>query len=157
SSYGASLVHLDDANKPLIPLYNYLKPYPEKLKKQFYDTYGGENLIAKQTASPELGSLNSGKQLYRLKYEQPNVFAQLEYSLHLPQYLSFVISSSKASEITSIGCHTQLWDFQKNKYHQWVNEEGLQKKFPPIYPGDKIVHSPNGASNIAIGVGLHDS
>src|SRR5262245_40260674 len=46
SAYGASLVHLDDANKPLTPLYNYLKPYPEKLRKQFYDSYGGESLIA---------------------------------------------------------------------------------------------------------------
>src|SRR5436305_1790635 len=71
SAYGASFVHLDDSYKPLTPLYNYLKPYPEKFKRQFYNTYGGESLIAKQTASPVLGSLNSGMQLYRLKYEQP--------------------------------------------------------------------------------------
>src|SRR4051812_21182124 len=157
SAYGASLVHLDDAYKPLTPLYNYLKPYPEKLKKRFYDTYGGESLIAKQTASPVLGSLNSGMQLYRLKYEQPKIFAQLKYSLHLPQYLCFVVSSRKASDITSVGCHTQLWDFQKNKYHRWVYEEGLRTKFRPIYRGDKIVHIPNDTRNIAIGIGLHDS
>ena len=37
SAYGASFVHLDEAwNNPLTPLYNYLKPYPEKLKQQFY-------------------------------------------------------------------------------------------------------------------------
>jgi sugar (pentulose or hexulose) kinase len=101
--YGASLVHLDEGGKPLTPLYNYLKPYPEKLKKQFYEAYGGESLIARQTASPVLGSLNSGMQLYRLKYEQPKVFSRLKYSLHLPQYLSFVVSSRKVSEITSIG------------------------------------------------------
>src|SRR3954467_7029538 len=44
SAYGASFVHLNDLYKPLTSLYNYLKPYPEKLKKQFYDTYGGESL-----------------------------------------------------------------------------------------------------------------
>src|SRR5206468_1939084 len=32
SAYGASFVHLNDLYKPLTPLYNYLKPYPEKLK-----------------------------------------------------------------------------------------------------------------------------
>ncbi len=157
SAYGASLVHLDDTYKPLTPLYNYLKPYPEKLKQQFYDTYGGESLIAKQTASPVLGSLNSGMQLYRLKYEQPQVFSSLKYSLHLPQYLSFIISSRKTSDITSVGCHTQLWDFKKNKYHRWVYEEELRTKFPPIYRGDKIAHIPNDTSNLSIGIGLHDS
>src|ERR1700759_3013095 len=45
AAYGASFVHLDENYKPLTPLYNYLKPYPEKLKQQFYDTYGDENLI----------------------------------------------------------------------------------------------------------------
>jgi L-fuculokinase len=157
SAYGASLVHLDDAYKPLTPLYNYLKPYPEKLKKRFYDTYGGESLIAKQTASPVLGSLNSGMQLYRLKYEQPKIFSRLKYSLHLPQYLSFVVSSRKASDITSVGCHTQLWDFQKNKYHRWVYAEELRTKFPPIYRGEKILRVTNDTRNIAIGIGLHDS
>lgn len=157
SAYGASLVHLNDLYKPLTPLYNYLKPYPEKLKKRFYDTYGGESVIAKETASPVLGSLNSGMQLYRLKYEQPAIFAQLKCSLHLPQYLSFVVSSRKASDITSVGCHTQLWDFRKNKYHRWVYAEGLRTKFPPIYRGDKIMHKPNDTRNMAIGIGLHDS
>ena len=35
TSYGASFVHIDKNGKPLTPLYNYLKPYPEDLKKKF--------------------------------------------------------------------------------------------------------------------------
>ena len=38
SAYGASLVCIDEEGKPLCPLYSYLKPYPEELQKQFYDT-----------------------------------------------------------------------------------------------------------------------
>lgn len=157
SAYGASFVHLNDFFKPLTPLYNYLKPFPEKLKQQFYNTYGGESLIAKQTASPVLGSLNSGMQLYRLKYEQPHVYEQIKYSLHLPQYLSFIVSARVATDITSVGCHTQLWDFKKNKYHQWVYDEGMRTRFAPIYRGDKIVHANNDSRKIAVGIGLHDS
>jgi sugar (pentulose or hexulose) kinase len=41
SAYGASFVHLDENGKPATPLYNYLKPFPEALKKSFYDKYGG--------------------------------------------------------------------------------------------------------------------
>ena len=51
-------------------------------------TYGGESQFSKQTASPVLGNLNSGMQLYRMKYEKPEKFKQINYALHLPQYLS---------------------------------------------------------------------
>src|SRR5688572_20384280 len=66
SAYGASLVYIDENGKPLTPLYSYLKGYPESLKRKFYDSYGGENKLSFETASPVLGSLNSGMQFYRL-------------------------------------------------------------------------------------------
>jgi len=155
SGYGASFVHLDETLQPCLPLYNYLKPYPAPLKQQFYDAYGGESLVAKQTASPVLGSLNSGMQLYRIKHEQPEAFKKIKYSLHLPQYLSFVLSGKPCTDITSIGCHTNLWHFQKNAYHKWVKKEGLQAKFAPNVPcTDVASHTGN---NIAVGIGLHDS
>lgn len=157
SAYGASFVHLGNTNKPLTPLYNYLKPYPEKIKQQFYNTFGNESLIAKQTASPVLGSLNSGMQLYRLKYEQSEIFKQIKHSLHLPQYLSFIITQQAASDITSIGCHTQLWDLQKNNYHNWVDKEEINKKFAPIYNSDKTFSAIYNDKQITAGIGLHDS
>ena len=157
SAYGASMVHVDDAHKILTPLYNYLKPFPEKLKQQFYTTYGGESLLAKQTASPVLGNLNSGLQLYRLKYEQPEIYQQIKYSLHLPQYLSFLISNTATCDITSVGCHTHLWNFQTNKYHSWVYKEGLQEKFPDIYYGNKTISITSDNLTIPVGIGLHDS
>jgi L-fuculokinase len=46
STYGASFVHVDADGETVAPLYNYLKPYPEYLRKQFYDTYGGEERFA---------------------------------------------------------------------------------------------------------------
>ena len=123
SAYGASFVYVDENGKPLTPLYNYLKNYPAELKKNFYDTYGGEKNFSLITASPVLGSLNSGMQLYRIKQEKPEIFHQIKYALHLPQFLSYLISQETVSDITSIGCHTYLWDFQKNKYHEWLKEE----------------------------------
>ena len=157
SAYGASFVYLDKNKKPETALYNYLKPYPQNLQKQFYTTYGGENLVAKQTASPVSGSLNSGLQLYRLKYEQPEVYDQIKHALHLPQYLSYIISSKLASDITSIGCHTHLWNFNENKYHDWVFKEGLNKKFSPIINSRATVTITHHNKKIEVGVGLHDS
>ena len=155
SGYGASLVFLDQQLKVIPPLYSYLKPYPPLLRERFYNTYGSESLVAKKTASPVLGNLNSGMQLYRLKYEKPEVFAKIKYALHLPQYLSFVISGAVGSDITSIGCHTNLWDFQNNQYHPWVNKEGIETKLAPIMSSDAIAEYING--NLPVGIGLHDS
>ncbi len=154
SAYGASFVYLDEKGKVLLPLYNYLKPYPEHLQKQFYQTYGGESQFAKQTASPVLGSLNSGMQVYRIKYEKPELFSKIKYALHLPQYLSYILGGVAATDITSIGCHTNLWHFQSNKYHPWVKEEGIEEKFAPLKDGTTIAGT-NG--KIPVGIGLHDS
>jgi len=82
-SYGASFIYLNENEKACAPLYNYLKEYPENLKKQFYDTYGSEEEFSFRTASLFLGSLNSGMQLYRIKYEKPDLFEKIKYALHL--------------------------------------------------------------------------
>ena len=52
--------------------------------------------------------------------------------LHLPQYLSYLVTGKACSDITSIGCHTNLWDFEKKKYHEWVKKEGIDAILPPI-------------------------
>ena len=157
SAYGASFVHLDEEGNPLTPLYNYLKPFPEDLKKKFYSEYGGELQVSTQTASPVLGNLNSGMQLYRLKYEKPELFKKIKYSLHLPQYLSFIVSAEAHSDITSIGCHTNLWDFVKNDYHDWVKKEGIAEKLAPLYPSDAAVETEVEGAGRFVGIGLHDS
>jgi sugar (pentulose or hexulose) kinase len=155
SGYGASFVYLDQALNLIPPLYNYLKPYPAELQETFYASYGGENLVARETASPVLGSLNSGLQLYRLKYEKPVKFREIKWALHLPQYLSFILTSSVHADITSVGCHTHLWDFSRHRYHRWVSAEGIDHKMAPLVDCTRIVgYTPE---NIPAGPGLHDS
>jgi len=154
STYGASFVYVDDKGNALTPLYNYLKEYPEALKKDFYATYKGEEVFAVKTASPVLGSLNSGMQIYRLKEENPELFEKVKHCLHLPQYLSFLLTGEAYTDITSIGCHTNLWNFKKMKYHKWLKNEGIKDKLPPIHPGRDVIKKEN---NLAIGIGLHDS
>lgn len=157
SAYGASFVYIDEEGTPLTPLYNYLKQYPAQLKEAFYNRYGGEELFSVQTASPVLGSLNSGMQIYRLKYEQPAIFKRLKYATHLPQYLSYLVSGRAYSDLTSIGCHTNLWDFKRAAYHEWVREEGIEKVFAPIVPCHETVSSVFPPDAYRVGCGLHDS
>ncbi|WP_369753948.1 FGGY-family carbohydrate kinase [Flavobacterium sp. WC2409] len=154
STYGASFVYIDENGKALTPLYNYLKEYPEVLKKEFYGKYKGEESFALKTASPVLGSLNSGMQIYRLKEENPDLFAKVKYCLHLPQYLSSLLTGKYFADITSIGCHTNLWNFKKMKYHKWIKKENIGDKIPPLHNAENTI---NVSGGIAVGVGLHDS
>jgi sugar (pentulose or hexulose) kinase len=163
AAYGASFVLVDRDGRVIAPLYNYLKPYPRRLLDQFYHAYGGVGALSRQTASPLNDSLSSGLQLYRLKYEQPALFADIAYALHLPQYLSYALGGQPASDITSTGCHTGLWDFDTMAYHRWVREEGIDKKLPPLLASDTCQamgpdrKAGSAAGNVRLGIGLHDS
>ena len=155
STYGASFVLIDENGKSVFPLYNYLKPINQDLLDSFYEKYGGEQKFAVETASPILASLNAGLQLYRLKQEKGEDFRKVKYALHLPQYLSYLLTNKVASEMTSIGCHTGLWNFQNDKYHEWVDHENISEKLPSIEPCNKIISVDEG--NVLVGNGIHDS
>ena len=157
AAYGASFVHVDKADQIIAPLYNYLKAYPEALKEKFYSDYGGEVVVSATTASPVLGSLNSGMQLYRLKHEKPGLWNRIEWSFHLPQYLSYIVTGQPCSDITSIGCHTNLWNFPKHTYHEWVLRESILEKLPPLYPSDAAMDATVHGVALKAGTGLHDS
>lgn len=155
SAYGASFVLLNENGEPCLPLYNYLKPFPKELHQSFYEQYGEDEKISLETASPMLGNLNAGLQLYRLSRQRPSDFQKVKYALHLPQYISYLVSRNLFSDITSIGCHTALWDFNKNQYHDWVIREGITEKLKPIQSSDACTFLAE--SNIPIGIGVHDS
>lgn len=157
STYGASFVHTNEEGEPVTPLYNYLKPFPPELLRRFYTTYGGEQTFSVQTASPVLGHLNSGMQLYWLKEAWPHQFKQITCSMHLPQYLSYLLTGGCYSELTSIGCHTNLWDFAKQDYHDWVYREGIDEKLAPIVPSNKVAYTSVRNGHYNVGIGLHDS
>lgn len=154
AAYGASFVYLDAEKNVIAPLYNYLKPFPADLKRNFYKKYGGQAAFARATASPILGNLNSGLQMYRLKKHKKDVFDRIQYALHLPQYVSAIFSGNYFSEMTSIGCHTALWDFDANKYHNWVVKEDILPKLPPLIAASQCTKN---AVYGKIGSGLHDS
>lgn len=154
TAYGASFIYLDTEGKPVAPLYNYLKPLPEGLATRFYSELDSTaEAFAAATCSPRLGMLNSGLQLYWLKHAKPELYARVHTALHLPQYLSYLITGQKFSDFTSLGCHTGLWDFGRHDYHDWVKREGLLAKLAPIIQ-DPIADVVEG---VLVGTGLHDS
>jgi len=101
--------------------------------------------------------LNSGKQIYWLKTKRPELFKKVKHSLHLPQYLSYVFTGKMFSEYSSIGCHTDLWDFEKQQYHRWVFKEEIIDLLPPIARANETVLFELAGKKINFGIGIHDS
>ncbi|MBN1790540.1 MAG: hypothetical protein JW830_08595 [Bacteroidales bacterium] len=155
TTYGATLMYIDHAGKRLTPVYNYLKPMPEEVMKGFYELYGGVEEFCRNTASPALGMLNSGLQALWLKRKKPDVFSKVKAVLHLPQYLSYFFTNKLASEYTSIGCHTAMWDFDNNRYHAWLKDEGVS--LPQPVSNSTVYDAMIDGNRIKTGIGIHDS
>lgn len=157
SGYGASLVNLDKEGNVLGHLENYLKPFPEQLTEKFQNQYGPIDRLAAASASPWLGNLNSGLQLFRIKYLQSVLFQRIAVSLHLPQYLSWIITGETWNDLTSMGCHTMMWDFNRRDLCQWVRKEKFESLLPSFFQQNQFYSFLGPAGNIKIGHGIHDS
>lgn len=155
ATYGASLVYLDNRGKRLTPIYSYLKPLAGRWLDEFYRDRGGVDEFSRRTASPALGMLNSGLQVLRLKRENPALFRKVRHILHLPNYFSYLVTGQALSEYTSIGCHTAMWDYDRMRYHPWLQEEGIQ--LPEPQSVSQTLRVKEGRLSFECGVGIHDS
>ncbi len=156
STYGASLVHLDDEGKRVVPFYNYLKPLPEAVEKNFL-AENNKTEFELNTASPFMGLLNSGLQLYYLKQAKPELLKSVKHSLHFPQYLSYLFTGRHVTDFTSLGCHTGLWDYSAQQYAEWVKNEGLEKVLAPVVPASQTFTIDYKGKKVKVGPGVHDS
>ncbi len=156
STYGASLAFIDEDGKRLTPIYNYLKEVPSEIQESLFSKYGGKTEFCRKTASPALGLLlNSGIQIQWMKQKHPDVFKKATAILHFPQYLSYLLTKTIVSESTSIGCHTFMWDFDKNTYHQWLKDEGIS--LPEPMPNKHSIPIKIEGHTLRAGIGIHDS
>ncbi|MDX8338888.1 FGGY family carbohydrate kinase [Draconibacterium sp. IB214405] len=156
STYGASLMFLDDNGQRLTPVYNYLKEIPETIAVGLFEQYGGKNEFCRKTASPALGLLlNSGIQILWMKDQKTAVYEKAKSVLHFPQYLSYTLSKEIVSEPTSIGCHTFMWDFDQMKYHQWIPDNEIA--LPEPINNDVVFSADVAGKEVKVGTGIHDS
>ncbi|UXX81008.1 FGGY family carbohydrate kinase [Reichenbachiella carrageenanivorans] len=157
STYGASLVHLDQDGNQVGDFYSYLKPFDTYLRAAFLKDYGSEKELCKTTASPFLGMLNSALQLYYIKNKKPEIFNKIQKSLHFPQYLSYIFTQKMTADYTSMGCHTMFWDYDSHQYHQWLKEEGMSDFLVPVLPSDSVSMINYRGAQFKVGTGVHDS
>ncbi len=166
TTHGATAA-LIDSNKPnagglVLPVLDY--EYSELEEKT--PDYEKVRPSFKETFSPNLPvGLNLGRQLYWLKQTFPDAFDSATNILMYPQYWAWRFTGALYSEITSLGCHTDLWSIIDNQYSSLVDSLGCKHQLPDIQPAwadcgvvkQELIESLGLAEGCHFYSGIHDS
>lgn len=86
-----------------------------------------------ETLSPDLPlGLNLGRQLLFLKMRHGALYDRATLLVPYPQYWAYRMSGVAASEVTSLGCHTDLWLPRANRFSPFAVSEGFAARFAPL-------------------------
>jgi len=130
------------------------------------EAYGRARPNFTETLSPRLpNGLNLGAQIFWQSRAFPEDFAKVTAILTYPQYWAWRLTGILASEVTSLGCHTDLWSPDKGDFSSMVDAQGWRTFFPPIKPAasvlgpilNKLADLTGLAADTPVTCGIHDS
>lgn len=119
-----------------------------------------------ETGSPALpDGLNLGRQFHWLAQEFPENFARARHLLAYPQFFAHWLTGVACSEVTSLGCHTDLWSPGRNEPSAFARRRGFAALLPPLVPAWERIGTVTPAIALATGLspgcavlaGIHDS
>lgn len=118
------------------------------------------------TGSPALpAGLNLGAQLFRLQRENPELFTGDARILPWPQYWGWRFSGVMASEVSSLGCHSDLWQPAAQQPSPLAHECGWATRLAPLRRADEVLGTMTAewrtrsglGADVQVHCGLHDS
>jgi sugar (pentulose or hexulose) kinase len=160
-AHGAAAVLLDRAGNVLAA-----PDYEDSCFESVSDAYRAQRDPYEATCSPDLPlGLNLGRQLFYLQETQPEVFSRVSHVLLYPQFWAWRLSGVMASEVTSLGCHSDLWLPGTMGFSQLAQQRGWSGLLPPTkFAGDLLgpVSSEVAAATgldaeCQVACGIHDS
>jgi L-fuculokinase len=127
-THGATAALIDDAGL-VLPVLDY-EHVPGSAVDA--DRYDGLRPSFDESGSPRLpAGLNLGRQIEWLQASFPAEFAAATHLLMYPQYWAWRLCGVAASEVTSLGCHTDLWQPGPAAWSSLVESQGWRRLFPP--------------------------
>ena len=136
TTHGACAALVDGDGALVLPVLDYEFGGPDETTLP-YDT---QRPPFAQTGSPRLpAGLNLGAQLFWLETRFPDQFAKAKHLLTWPQYWAMKLTGVAASELTSLGCHTDLWDPWNARLSSLVESQGWTHLFPPVRSADAVL------------------
>jgi L-fuculokinase len=119
-----------------------------------------------ETRSPHLPrGLNLGRHIFYFERHFPAQFEQATAFLTYPQYFAWRLGGTMASEVTSLGAHTDLWRPKEGAFSSMVDELGWRRLFPPMRRAwdtlgtlkPEVAAATDLPQNVRIVCGAHDS
>ncbi|AZV76975.1 carbohydrate kinase [Parasedimentitalea marina] len=136
TTHGASVALLDKNGELAAPILDYECTGPAETAAQ-YDVIRPP---FEQTGSPRLGGgLNVGAQLHWQFQADPGLHARTAHILTYPQYWGYRLTGVAASDVTSIGCHTDLWQPHKGEFSDLVEVLDIADKIAPVRKSTDIL------------------
>jgi len=129
TTHGASAALVARDGTLAMPVLDYELEYPAEIRA----SYAAIKPDFRDTFSPTLSlGLNLGAQIHYLKTVFPANFARTHFIFTYPQYWAWRLTGIAASEVTSLGCHTDLWLPKQSAFSALVDRLGIREKFPPL-------------------------
>ena len=162
TTHGASAVLLDAAGGLAAPMLDYEHDGPDSCAADYDALRPGFD----DTGSPRLGAgLNLGAQLHWMLQRDPGLRDRLAHVVTYPQYWGFRLTGVRASDVTSLGCHTDLWDPWRGRPSALLDRLGLAGRLAPprraadlLGPVSAQVARITGLSpRTPVATGIHDS
>jgi L-fuculokinase len=160
-AHGAAAVLIDEQGQNLAA-----PDYEDALFDGIDEDYERARDAFALTYSPRLPrGLNLARQWFFLERNRPELFTRVAHALLYPQYWAWRLCGVMASEVTSLGCHTDLWRPQQRTFSALVQERQWQHLLPPLrFAGDTLgtitpgLASRTGLSpDCRVSCGIHDS
>ncbi len=93
-----------------------------------------------ETGSPRLPhGLNLGAQLHWQFLAQPGLRDRVGQVVTWPQYWAHRLTGVPASDVTSLGCHTDLWNPRRGAFSTLVARLGLEGRMAPPLRSDTVL------------------
>jgi sugar (pentulose or hexulose) kinase len=129
TAHGASAALLARDGSLAMPVIDYEHAYPQAIR----DAYDRLRPPFAETVSPRLsGGLNVGAQIHYQKTAFPEDFARVGTILTYPQFWAYRLTGIASNEVTSLGCHTDLWDPRAGAYSSLVDTLAIRELLAPI-------------------------
>ena len=162
TTHGACAALLDAEGRLATPVLDYEFDGPE----QTAAAYDAMRPDFAATGSPRLRmGLNLGAQLHWLLSQNQGLLDRVAHVVTWPQYWGFRLTGVVACDVTSLGCHTDLWHPAKAQFSDLVMRLGLKDKMAAPLRPDAVLGTLLPQIAIATGLapatpvvcGIHDS
>jgi L-fuculokinase len=131
TTHGATFVCVGNDGKPSVPEISYTTDPGDSFHKEFFNEFGSRLTLQQETCTADFGVLiNLAKGIWFVKRHYPAAFSKTKYILNFPQYFGYLLTGNAAAEPTYTGCHTYLWDFEKNDWSSVAERMGILSMLP---------------------------